>query len=266
MNMLNNYIPKEYLALKINYIRLILQKLPKVKLRKISPSDPTIRVVVGNHIYRSSSPKGMNYLNILQKRERLESELQFYEALWNNNFSSAVPSDIMPFRAQRFLFTDYDKKVLLNKTFFDSLINDSNTSYEKPNNHVFDGIKYRSEAEKEIAIFYTEMGIPFKYEPSIYIKGVTKPIYTDFILYIEEIDNCKFHEHLGINNSVDYLRDTKIKYSNYTGAGLIPDLDILFTYSTDDTTFDPRFLSAKLNAAVYGTVSINKPSSNRLVS
>ena len=51
---------------------------------------------------------------------------------------------------------------------------------------------------------------------------------------------------------------TKIKYGNYTNAGLIPDIDVLFTYANDENTFDPRFLSAKLNAAIYGTICINK--------
>ena len=57
----------------------------------------------------------------------------------------------------------------------------------------------------------------------------------------------------------DYARTSKVKFSNFAGAGLIQDLDILFTHSNDDTFFDPRHLSAKLNASVYGTICMNKP-------
>ena len=60
----------------------------------------------------------------------------------------------------------------MNKEFFDSLKNDANSKYPKPTNNPFNGIYYRSAAEREIAIFYTEMGIPYKYEPEIMMKGL----------------------------------------------------------------------------------------------
>ena len=97
------------------------------------------------------------------------------------------------------------------------------------------------------------MDIPFKYEPEITIFGLPKPINPDFVIYLKELDNCKIHEHLGMKNSADYLRDSKTKYNNYLGAGLIPGIDILFTQDTDDMPFDIRLLSAELNTAIYGT-------------
>ena len=146
----------------------------------------------------------------------------------------------------------------MNKAFFDSLKEDTNTKHAKSHNYFFNGIYYRSAAEREIAVFYTEMGIPFKYEPEITLIGLPYTINPDFVLYIKELDACKFHEHLGMKNSADYIRDTKIKYSNYTGAGLIPDLDIIFTHDTDEVPFDIRFLLVKLNASIYGSVLCGK--------
>lgn len=57
-----------------------------------------------------------------------------------------------------------------------------------------------------------------------------------------------------MKDSSDYLRITKLKYGNYTNAGLIPELDILFTHDVEDMPFDIRYLSAKLNTAIYGTI------------
>ena len=147
----------------------------------------------------------------------------------------------------------------MDKSYFDSLKNDDNTKYQKYKSNLFNGIYYRSAAERDIAIYYTEMGIPFKYEPSIMISGLTKAINPDFVLYIKELDSCKFHEHLGMKDYADYLRDTKVKYSNYLGAGLIPDVDIIFTHDNDDAPFDIRYLSAKLNSAVYGSIICRDP-------
>ena len=149
----------------------------------------------------------------------------------------------------------------MNRTFFDSLKNDDNTKYPKNPYNYFNGIYYRSSVERDIAIFYTELGIPFKYEPSVMIAGLSKPINPDFVLYIEELDNCKFHEHFGMKDSSDYLSITKVKFGNYANAGLVPDLDVLYTFDTDELPFDIRYLSAKLNSAVYGTSIIHIPDS-----
>ena len=108
-------------------------------------------------------------------------------------------------------------------------------------------------------MFYTEMGIPFVYEPDVMLKGLIKTINPDFVLYIKELDTCKFHEHFGMKDYADYISNSKLKFSNYTNAGLVQDLDILFTHSTDSTWFDPRHLSSKLNAAIYGTICMAKP-------
>ena len=53
-----------------------------------------------------------------------------------------------------------------------------------------------------------------------------------------------------MKDSSDYLRMTKVKYGNYTNAGLIPELDILFTHDVEDMPFDIRYLYAKLNTAI----------------
>lgn len=256
MDLMKKYIPREYLALKINYCRQQLEKLPIIVLQENITCAP--RIVIGKHRYLVSSENGKYCLELNQKRESLERELQFYQTIWDCNFKGEPFPECEPIRANRTLFIGNNDQVVMNKELFDSLENDANTKYPKSNNYIFDGIRYRSAAEREIAIFYTDMGIPFKYEPRITLRGLTFPIFSDFILYFEELDNCKFHEHFGIKNSSEYLKETKIKYGNYTNAGLIPDIDVLFTYANDENTFDPRFLSAKLNAAIYGTICINK--------
>jgi hypothetical protein len=103
------------------------------------------------------------------------------------------------------------------------------------------------------------MGIPFKYEPEVFIKGLVKPIHPDFVLYLRELDTCKIHEHFGMREYADYIRNSKTKFNNFLNAGLVQDLDVLFTHSTDNTFFDPRHFSAKLNGAIYGTICMNKP-------
>lgn len=254
MEYFDRYIPKEYLALKINHCKKRLRELPKITMHehKVNGIIRT-RVVVDKHRYNLTSDNGEEYLKIMAERDELQRLLDVYNAIWNY-FYKTPPPKYDPPRITRVLKTGSDDKSILNKQFFDSLKNDANESYPKPMLYPFNGIQYRSAAEKEIAKFYTDMGIPFKYEPEVKLIGMNKPQYPDFVLYIPELDTCKFHEHYGLMNLKNYTRDIKIKCSTYTDAGLLLDQDVYFTYNTEDKPLDVRYIAAKLNAVIYGTI------------
>ena len=65
----------------------------------------------------------------------------------------------------------------------------------------------------------------------------------------------KFHDHFGMMNYSNYIKEVKIKCSNYINSGLLIDQDVFFTYNTEDSVLDTRYLAAKLNAAIYGTLT-----------
>ncbi|MCR4703138.1 MAG: hypothetical protein K5665_05675 [Saccharofermentans sp.] len=260
MEIIDKYIPREYLALKINYCRQRLDELPEFSMLEHNINGVSRKIIrVDSHRYFIDSRSGERALNLLQEREEIEAQLKIYEAIWNINFKGKPLPECKPCQIKRYLSIGPKQQVLLNKDYFDSLKNDDNKKYAKYKNNFFNGIYYRSATEKDIAIYYTEMGIPFKYEPSVTILGLDKPINPDFALYIEELDSCKFHEHLGMKEYADYQKNTKIKYSNYIGAGLVPELDIIYTHDKEDVPFDIRYLSAKLNSAVYGSIICRDP-------
>ena len=253
MKYLDTYIPQEYLALKINYCRQKLAELPPVTMHEHNSGGKLRkRVVVGDHRYSLETKDGNKYYKVMILRNKLEEKLQIYEAIWNHNFLKPVPEYEVP-KITRTLNTGHEK-VVLNRDFFNSLKEDANTNYSKSSAYAFNGINYRSAAEREIAIFYTEAGIPFKYEPEVWFNGMNKPAYPDFVFLIPELDMCKFHEHCGLINYNNYIRDLTLKCGTYAASGLLLDQDVFFTYSSDDVNFDIRYLAAKLNAVVYGTM------------
>ena len=259
MELLNRPIPQEYLALKINYCRQQLELLPKVTMQTHTLHGvPTQLMIVDGHRFRPDSKSGEQVVKDMERRSYLERELSIYEAIWHAKYKDEPFPECVPHKVTRRLFVDAGKAVILNREYFDSLKNDADTKHPKPIDYPFDGIYYRSAAEREIAMFYKEMGIPFKYEPEVNIKGLAGFIYPDFVPYFEEIDNCKFHEHFGIKNSTGYNRVTSIKYVNYANAGLVPEVDVIYTHDTEDMPFDIRAFSSKLNTAVYGTVISTK--------
>ena len=255
MSITTPYIPKEYLALKINYCKQQLLILPEIKRARRSIRGVTKDMYIMNdHPYATDSMKGRKLLQIGQQREQLECELSKLEGLWNSAFRCAPPCDISPVPVKRKLLDPAGRPVIINGRFFESLKHDSNPYFPEHKRFYYNGTYYRSAAEASIARFYTEQGIPFKYEPEIWLFGMNHAIYSDFVILIRELDLCKFHEHFGLKNSSDYTRKTATTYVNYSGAGLLPELDVFYTYDVDDVPFDTRSLSTKLNSAVYDSL------------
>ena len=256
MEIISKYIPKEYLALKINYLQTMLSILPDVRItQRKRYGKMEMRCITGNHNYSISSTQGKHFSEIAAKRHELMSLLGIYEAEWKASFGDPVPKDIMPVKTHRIINPNNPALTqVLDSNYFDSLQNDANPNYREFKRFPYNGIMYRSKAEAEIAKFYTEYGIPFKYEPAIYLDGMNKPYHPDFVMLIKEIDCCKFHEHLGMLNSSDYLRENKIKLTNYINAGLVPWLDVFFTYNIDDIRFNVKSLMPTLNNIIYNSL------------
>ena len=254
MEYLDKYIPKEYLALKINYCKKRLAELPPARvITTKSHGIQTVKVMSGPHRFNLSSASGKELYDTAIEREELERDLAVYEAIWNRYYVSPPPQYVPP-KIARTLKTGDGGQVVMNKQFFDSLKNDANTKFPKSDLYPFNGILYRSAAERDIATFYTEMGIPFKYEPEIQFIGMTKPQYPDFVFYVKELETCKIHEHYGLMSHSSYVRDLKLKCGTYTDAGLLLDQDVFFTYNTEDQPLDIRYMAAKLNGVIYGTM------------
>ena len=254
MAILEPYIPKEYLALQINYCKQQLAALPEVKvtMRKIRGGIRKA-FICDNRILLDSSKTSDELQNIYEQREYFSRELARLEGLWYSTFRG-TPPEIEPRKITRRLYLDHNNSVIIDGKFFNSLKNDADPNYRETKTCFYNGIYYRSAAEVDIARFYTENGIPFKYEPEIWLKGMNKPIYTDFVILIKELDLCKFHEHIGMKNSANYDRITSTKYNNYSGAGLLPELDTIFTYDIPGVPFDLRTLPIKLNSVVYSSL------------
>ena len=255
MQILTPYIPKEYLALRINYCRQQLDALPEVTLsqRTVRGTRQTF-LLKDSHIYSISSKNNSELKEILRQREEASKTLSKLEGLWFSTYKGLPPEDIAPRKITRYLQTGYGGQIAIDSKFFSSLKHDSNPYYPEHKTYYYNGTYYRSAAEADIARFYTEQDIPFKYEPEIWLNGMHHAIYTDFVILIKELDLCKFHEHFGLKKSADYTRKTATTYNNYSGAGLLPELDVFYTYDVDDVPFDIRSLDTKLNSVVYNSL------------
>ena len=256
MDIITKYIPKEYLALKINYLRDMLSSLPAVRISKRKRYGVIEqRCICENHNYSINSKNGKRLYEIAVQRKGLELLLSKYENEWRCAFQGTIPDDIIPKNIIRTINPNNPNiSSGMDSEFFYSLKNDANPNFREHKKFPFNGVLYRSKAEAEIARFYTEQGIPFKYEPEIHLDGMAKPYHPDFVLLIKEINCCKIHEHLGIMSSSDYIRDNKIKLTNYLNAGLLPGYDIFFTYQIEDMLFSTKSIMPILNTVIYNSL------------
>ena len=255
MSILEPYIPREYLALQINYCKQQLAMLPEVRMTyHMIHGKKRMIFKSNNHTNWANSRTGQELKLIYEQREELLRKLSKLEGLWNSEFRGLPPSYIAPRKIQRRLYISSTESVIIDSKFFDSLKNDADPNFREGKTCFYNGIYYRSAAEVDIARYYTETGTPFKYEPEIWLKGLNRPIHTDFVTLVRELDLCKFHEHFGMKNSSDYNRLTAVKYNNYSGAGLVPGLDTYFTYDVPGIPFDLRCVPVKLNSVVYSSL------------
>ena len=118
MDIYSKYMPPDYLALKISYCREQLEKLPIVRTQ-VHTKDGSSKnvVVIGNHKYYADSPNGINALKILKTRSALENELNIYEAVWKSKYKEEPDTNCKPHSANRRLYIDTNKSVILDKSF-----------------------------------------------------------------------------------------------------------------------------------------------------
>ena len=91
MEYLDKYIPKELLALKINYCRKRLRELPKFSVSNHLIRGVQTKIIrADNHKNILNSPKGQALYAAMIEREELEFRLKIYEAIWDRYYRTPV--------------------------------------------------------------------------------------------------------------------------------------------------------------------------------
>lgn len=175
-------------------------------------------------------------LSQMQERERLLREIPMIESYM------ATP------------VRNRQRQTVMDQEFFTGVcaMADSNP-YEKPKYAPeFNGIKYRSKSELNIAQLLYEAGFEFAYEPLIYMGGIKA--YPDFVFYVQEVGRCFIWEHFGLWNDKDYRKDAQKKTELYLSRGCLPGRDVIFTYETDEIPFDVYAAREQMNAVIMTNV------------
>lgn len=111
-----------------------------------------------------------------------------------------------------------------NKEFYDNL---TLRSEKDPivTGYLHNDIYMRSRGELLVAEALDSLGLEYKYEPMIRIRG--KICYPDFIVYLPEFNRCFFIEFLGRLDDDQYVADNSFKIGRYLQSGMTINEDIL---------------------------------------
>ncbi len=90
----------------------------------------------------------------------------------------------------------------------------------------------RSKSEMMIADMYFEMGIPYRYECELRLKGgVVK--YPDFTLLKKRTREVIYHEHLGRMDDEKYRKKNLRKIEEYRRNGIFVGKNLILTFEED---------------------------------
>jgi hypothetical protein len=93
------------------------------------------------------------------------------------------------------------------------------------------GERVRSKTEKILADMFNDMGIEYKYECPLYVKGYGI-IYPDFTFLSRKTCQPIYWEHYGKMDDPKYAEKAVRKIDTYIKNGIIPGVNLIITYET----------------------------------
>ena len=103
------------------------------------------------------------------------------------------------------------------------------------------GERVRSKSEKIIADKLFSMGIPYKYEYPIELKGIGK-IHPDFLVLNKRERKEYYWEHLGMMDNADYADNAIRRINLYVANGIYPGEGLILSYETSGIPLDIKLL------------------------
>lgn len=101
------------------------------------------------------------------------------------------------------------------------------------------GERVRSKSEKILADYFYHIGIPYKYEKPLHLKGYGT-VYPDFTFLSPKTRKEIYWEHDGRMDDPVYARNAVKKINTYIRNGIYPGENLIITYETTHDVLDMR--------------------------
>lgn len=151
----------------------------------------------------------------------------------------------LPNTSQKLLATDsnyhtYLAKALIPDTWASVPYEQNPYKREDLIHNTFSGMKVRSKSEEIIANILFTNHIPFRYEAPLTLNGAT--MYPDFTVKNPKNNSYTYWEHLGLMDKKEYKDHAMEKISTYCDHNIIPDVNLILTYETQQHPLDSSWV------------------------
>lgn len=178
---------------------------------------------------------------LLQQLENTIHELKSINLYLQNHDLTAEQKELS-------IVTSSELKDLL-QPYFCSRANElqqwRNEPYEKNKNHLehlihktYSGNFVRSKSEALIDMFLFKNYIPFRYECSLELDNIL--LYPDFTIRHPKTGKLFYWEHFGLMDQATYRKNACSKLQLYISNGIIPNLQLITTYETQEEPLAPE--------------------------
>ena len=237
--------PMKVHAVKLEYRRLELERMPhgyfaewRGKNVVVVTYDPetqrTRRLRVTSKLGREYSEK----INLYIKKK---AEYDALLSSWHAMYSFSPPR-------VRFPIKQYSDPHGMDNGYFNRQT-DRCGAYAPPNPTVSDHGDLKSKNELFGADLLKLMGIPFKYETSIYLPYIDETINPDYLISFYEIDRCAYLEILGMNDKVDYSLRSATKITGFSKETYRPGREVIYIHVYDKQNFDRDYFVSQVLSA-----------------
>ena len=136
----------------------------------------------------------------------------------------------------------------MNNDYFNSQ-NDCTGSYKPDNPTISDHGELKSKNEQFGADILKNLGIPFKYETSIYLESIEDTINPDYLVNFYEIDRCAYLEILGMSDKMNYSLRTTNKLYGFSKQKYRPGREVIYIVLYDKQNFDEDYFASEVLSA-----------------
>ncbi len=181
---------------------------------------------------RLSTAKGQVLFKEYQESKKNRELYNEGKKLWRKRYSDEVPITDINIIKERSPYWSEKYYEELESTFEASGIKGFKTKLGM------------SLAQKIIISVLEQNDLPFKYQPSIAIGGVT--CYSDFVIDVPWLFSCFPYEHFDVINDDKNEARCSVTVNRYIKAGMIPGIDLLITGEGKSRGFDADFCEKAL--------------------
>lgn len=227
---------------QIQSIRKEISKLPSGKLICCNHNNHSKWYHSDGH-YKSYIPKNersyaeqlakKKYLNLLLgDLENEKISLEFYLRHHNPTDKSlellTEPSEYQKLLAPSFQPLEQELNEWMHADYERNTYHEENLIFKSSSGNIL-----RSKSEMMIDILLHIHNIPFRYESALYIDE--NPIFPDFTVRHPKSGQYYYWEHFGLMDNLTYAKNACSKIYTYTSHGIIPGVQLITTYETQDT-------------------------------